>query len=208
MQIHTIDVVFFIVFYLIWNAYKTHSAIGLYLSIFTIFFSNLLIYTSGYGELFMIKSVFISFTALCIFGGILYDCLETSVNNILTWLIRLNIFILIFSIDINWLKVLLFISAMTVPYIKIKDGKLDLESSLVDKNLWILLSTGVLAIYYNQNIYFKNNNSYLMTLMSLFIPCILHFYSNAYFESRAILLCLALCFDVFNHNKSIFNIKW
>lgn len=207
MHIHNIDILFLIVFCLTWITYKEYNVIGLYLSIFTIFFSNFSIYTSGYGALFMIKSVFVTFTSLCIFGGIIYKCLESPVNKILTWLVRLNVFILIFSIDINWLRLLLFISTITVPYIKIKDGKLNLESSIIDKNLWIILSTCVLAIYYNINFYFKSNNSYSMVLISLFIPFILHFYSNMYFESRAIMLCLTLCFDVFNHNKSIFNIQ-
>ena len=40
-----------------------------------------------------------------------------------------HVFILIFAIDLIWLKVLLFILSITVPYLKIKDGKLDLESS-------------------------------------------------------------------------------
>ena len=46
-----------------------------------------------------------------------------------------------------------------------------------------------------------------MVLLSLFISFIIYFYNNYYFESRAILLCLVLIMDVFNHDKNIFKNK-
>jgi hypothetical protein len=208
-MINFIDILFLIIFLLILFVYMNYSkSIGLYLSIFTIFFSNFLIYVNNYGSLFMIKEVFISFTSLCIFSSIIYKCIAEPVNNILTWLVRLNIFILIFTVTNIFLQISLFFTTITTPYIIVKNSELKLSSTIITVTSWIILVTITLYWYYNDNIYFKNNNSFDLVLFSLFIPFIMHFYNNMYFESRAILLCLSLIFDVFNHNKSIFDITY
>ena len=204
-----IESLFLLTFFLIIFVYKNVSnSIGLYLAVFTIFFSNFLIYANNYGSLFMIKAVFVSFTTLCIFSSIIYKCLEKPFNHILTWLVRLNIFILLFTISNVFLKGLLFLTTITTPSIIVKDGKIKLISTFIPVASWIILYSSTLIWYCNNNIYIKNNNSFNLSLFALFIPLVMHFYNNMFFETRSMLLCLVLIFDVFNHNKSILNITW
>lgn len=204
-----IEVSFLMTFCLLYFIFIQHTkSVGLYLSIFTLFFSNFLICTANYTALFMVKAVFISFTALCIFCSIIYKCMEIPVNKYLTWLVRLNIFILIFTISDIYLQGLLFLSTITVPHIEAKNCVLNLEPIFIPVYLWVFLVTLTLFWFYNYNIYFKNNNSIILTLFSLFIPFIMHFYNNTYFESRAILLCLTLIFDIFNQKTNILKCLW
>lgn len=202
------DVSFFITSLLILFVYTNYSKyIALYLSIFTIFFSNFLIYTYNYGPLFMIKAVLISFTSLCIFASIIYNCLEKPATYILTWLLRLNILAMIFAISNIYLQILLLITAITTPFILVKNSELKLSPTFIPVTAWIILYTATLLWYHNDNIYFKNN-SFNIFGIALFIPVLMHFYNNTYLQTRAISLCLVLIFHVFSNDKSIFNLTW
>ena len=206
---HIIDVIFVLIFCIFWYIYTNYTTyIGIYLSIFTLFFANTLVYVNNYGVHFMIKAELVIFTALCIYSGIIYECLQHSINRILTWLIRLNIGVLIFTIHNYVLQFLLLVSAITTPYVGVRNDKIQLTTFLINPDLWVIFTTLVLTWYYHDNVYFKNNNSIFFVLLALYIPAILHFLNNQYFESRAFLLCLSVIFDAFNHQKSIFDIKF
>jgi len=199
-----INFIFLITFLLLWKYYEYYSKnIGLYLSIFTFFIVTMMPSIYNYKTPFMIKMHLIIFTSICIFAGILYECIRNSVNKILTWLIRLNIGILCFAIDNYVIKGLLLFSTITTPYVCVENESIALKSSFIDKDVWVILSTVVLFWFYNENIYFKTNSSFFLILMSLIIPFVFHFVYNKYFESRAILLCLSIIFDNFNHNKNL-----
>jgi len=199
-----IHLIFITTFVILWNLYIGYSKqIGLYLSAITFILVTIMPSVNNYKTPFMLKMHLIIFTSICIFIGILYDCIQNSINKILTWLIRINIGVLIFAIDNYLIKGLLLFSVITTPYVFINNKSIDLTSSFINKDLWVFLTTIILLWFYNENIYFKNNNSFTLVLISLIIPCIFHFINNKYFESRAILLCLAIIFDIFNHNKSL-----
>lgn len=190
-----IEVLFLVIFLVTYFVFINHTRyVALYLSIFTLFASNLITCTANYTALFMIKAVLISFTALCIFSGQLFQCMEAPVNAMLTWLVRLNILVLIFTISNIYLQGLLLLSTIAVPQIAAKNGVLDLKPTLIPVSSWVILVTLTLFWFYNNNIDFKNNNRIRLTLLSLFIPVIMHFYNNTYFESRSMLLCLTLIF--------------
>jgi hypothetical protein len=154
----------------------------------------------------MIKAVLISFTALCIFSGVIFQCMEAPVNKILTWLVRLNILVLAFTIPDIYLQGLLFLSTITVPQIAAENGKLNLKPTIIPVSSWVILVTVTLSWFYNVNIDFKNNNRIRLTLFSLFIPVIMHFYNNTYFESRSMLLCLTLIF--LNNPENLLKCIW
>jgi hypothetical protein len=158
---------------------------------------------NNYKTPFMLKMHLIIFTSMCIFIGLLYDCIQNLINKILTWLIRLNIGVLIFAINNYLIKCLLFFSVITTPYVLINNKSIEMKPSFINKDLWVFLTTIILLWFYNENIHFKNNNSFIHVLISLIIPCIFHFMNDKYFESRAMLLCLTMIFDIFNHNKSL-----
>ena len=79
-----IEILYILVFFAFYIWYTVNKYVGLYLSVFTLFFSNFLIYVNNYGTLFMIKATLICFTSLCLFSGIIYKCIEGAVNKILT----------------------------------------------------------------------------------------------------------------------------
>ena len=154
---------------------------------------------------FMIKMNLIVFSAHCIMIGLIYKCTRTSINQIFTWSIRLNIGILLFVAENYIIKSLLLFSAITTPYIYMNDT-IVLKSSFINKDLWVFLTGIILLWFYITNKDFNTNNTLYIVLLAIIIPTIFHFINNKYFESRAILMCLVLIFDVFNHNKNIIKI--
>ena len=201
------EILFLAIFFVIYFIFLNHTKyIALYLSIFTLFFSNFLTCTANYTALFMIKAVLISFAALCVFTGVMFSCMEVPVNKMLTWLVRLNILVLVFTVSNIYLNGLLLLSTITVPHIEAKNGVLNLKPTFLPVSFWVILVTFALFWFYNHNVDFKNNNRFWLTLLSLFIPVFMHFYNNTYFESRAMLLCLTLIF--LNNPNNLLKCIW
>lgn len=196
--------IFIISFLLLWNYYEQYSKYtGLYLSILSFFVITLMPFIYNYKTPFMLKLHLIILTSICIFAGLLYDCIRSPIHQILTWLIRLNIGCLFFAIDNYTIKGLLLFSAITTPYVFINNEGIILKSSFIHKDIWVVLTTISLLWFYCENKYFNANSSFYLVLLSLLIPFVFHFVYNKYFESRAILLCLSMLFDVFNHEKNV-----
>lgn len=201
-----INIIFLITFMLIWNIYTHSKYIGLFLAIFTFFIVILMPFVNNYKSAgFMIKMNLIIFSSLCIMIGLIYKCTRHSINQILTWSIRLNIGILLFVAENYIIKALLLFSAITTPYIYINDT-IVLKPSFINKDLWVFLTGIILLWFYITNKDFNTNNTLYIVLLAIIIPTLFHFINNKYFESRAILMCLVLIFDVFNHNKNIIKI--
>ena len=199
---------FTILFFIIWIFYNKNIAnIGLFLATFCVFFGNVLIYISGFGVLEMIKITLITFTSFCIFLSIKYPCVQDFTNKILTWLIRLNIGCLFFATENRLLQLFLLLTAITTPIITSSNSSLKLDGVFIDKDLWVILCTIVLAWFYNTYYWFVNSNSYTFTLLAIIIPMIIHFVNQKYFEARALMLCMLLVMHPFNNDKSIFKIK-
>jgi hypothetical protein len=223
-----IDLIFLITFILVWNLYSYTKFVGLILSVITFFMVIFMPFVNNYKSIgFMIKMNLIVFSSICIMIGLLYKCTQDSINKILTWTIRFNIGVLLFSTNNYLIKLLLLFSATTTPYLYITDEPNDqndqndpnkankkndnesiivLKSSLINKDLWVVLTGLILILYYAKSKSFNTNNSFCIVLLAIIIPTIFHFINNKYFESRLILLCLVIIFDVFNHNKNIIKI--
>lgn len=223
-----LNIIFLLTFILIWNLYSYTKFVGLILSIVAFFMVIFMPFVNNYKSIgFMIKMNLIVFSSICIMIGLLYKCTQDSINKILTWTIRLNIGVLLFSIDNYVIKTLLLFSAITTPYLYItnkpdepneltettekndnenNESSIVLKSSFIDKDLWVLLTGLILIAYYTKSKSFNKNTSFCIVLLAIFIPTIFHFINNTYFELRLILLCLVIIFDVFNHNKNIIKI--
>jgi len=200
-----IEIIFLLCFYVIWKIYTKYSKyIGIYLSVFAFFAVTIMPSINGYKAPFMIKMHLIIFTSLCIFSGILYKCIRELINPVLTWLVRINIGMLYFAIDNIYIKGLLLLSAITTPYATATNTGIVLRSSFIHKDLWVLLTGILLVVFYISNIDFYTNNSLFIVLFSIIIPTLLYFITNQYLESRSILLCLNIIFDLFNHDKNVF----
>lgn len=202
-----IEILFLISFGLLWTLYTGYSKyVGLYLAVATFFFSATLAQVNDYKSAIMIKSHLLIFTAMCIFTGIIYQCTRTLINQILTWLIRLNIGILFFAIDNVFIQGLLLFAASTTPYMIASDAGILLRSSFINKDLWVILTGIILLFFYTTDVDFIMNNSYYLVLFAIIIPSIMHFTNNKYLEPRLMLLCLVIIFDVFNKDKDVLKI--
>ena len=148
----------------------------------------------------------IIFTSLCLFVGILYKCTRNIINPVITWLLRLNVGVLFFANENLFLKTLVLFTAITTPYLTTNDNGVMMRSFLVNKDVWVLLYTITLAVFYTVDIDFFTNNSYPILLIGLALPLLLHFISNRFLESRVILLCMIIVFFVFNTNKNVLKI--
>jgi hypothetical protein len=197
-------ILYLITFFILWTLYTKYSKhTGLYVSVIAFFLVTIMPYIGGYHAPFMIKMHLVIFTSLCLFVGILYKCTRNIINPVITWLLRLNIGIMYFSNDNIILKTLILFTAITTPYITLTDSGTMMRSFLINKHVWILLFTITFALFYRLDIDFFTNNSYPMVLIALFLPLLLHFISNKFLESRTILLCMIVGFDLFNHNKNV-----
>jgi hypothetical protein len=201
-----IEIIFLISFGIIWKLYGYSKYVGLYLAVATFFVTSALAQVNDYKTAIMIKTHLLIFTALCIFTGIIYQCTRTLINQILTWLIRLNIGILFFAIDNALIQGLLLFAASTTPYMIASDAGILLRSSFINKDLWVILTCIILLLYYTSDVDFITNNSYYLVLLAIIIPSIMHFTNNKYLEPRLLLLCLCIIFDVFNDGKDVLKI--
>lgn len=200
-----IEVLYLISFGILWTLYTRYSRhVGLYLSVVAFFLLSIQGAVNDYKAPFMLKVHLVVFTAVCLFTGILYKCTRNLINQVLTWLVRLNIGILFFAIESWWIKGLLLFSAITTPFMIASDAGILLRSSFIQKDLWVVFTCAILVLYYTSDVDFVTHNLLYMILFAILIPSLLHFIHNTYLESRLFLLCLCILFDVFNH-KNVFN---
>jgi len=202
-----IEIVYLISFFIIWNIYSKYSKyIGLYVSVISFFLVTIMPYIGIYHAPFMVKMHLIIFTSLCLFVGILYKCTRNIIHSVLTWLLRLNVAVLYFANDNIFLKTLALFTAATAPIITTNDNGAMMHSFLIQKDFWVILYTITITLYYTLDKHFFTNNSYPILIIGAILPFLLHFISNKFLESRTILLCMTIWFDLFNQNKNILNI--
>lgn len=189
-------IAFVLITYICWLLYTNENTkpTGLILSILALFFTIILPYTKHYALTSMIKFYLIIITSILLFIATSYSCVK--INHILTWLLRINIACLVFSIDNPLLIAALLITALLVPYIHVTDGKaLFSQKSIINPSAWIILSTAVLFWFYMYNKDFRTNPRLPMVLASLFIPAAAYFADGRYIEIRAVMLCSLLVFE-------------
>ena len=197
-------ILYLISFGVLWKLYTGYSKyVGLYLSVLTFFIVTLLPLVHGYKTPYIIKCHLIILLSFCIFIGILYDCTRKLINPSLTWLLRINIGVLFFSIDDWIIQGLLLFSAITTPYVSAKDKGIQLRSSFINKDVWVVVTGIILLIYYNTHVSFLINNSFPLVLFAILIPTLFHFINNKYLESRVMLLCLCMIFEAFKTDQNI-----
>jgi hypothetical protein len=117
---------------------------------------------------------------------------------ILTNLFRLNIGCMIITVKEIWIILLLLLTTITTPIVKVSNGKVYLHSFLLNINVWVILSTIVLLFAYLFNTFFCSNIYFVIA--ALLIPMIIHFTSNQFLESRLIFLCLIVWLHLFKNN--------
>jgi hypothetical protein len=200
-----VETLYVVSFCILWKLYTDYSKyVGLYLTIVAFFLVSILPCIISYNASLLLKVQLIVFTSFCVFLGILYKSTRNLVNPILTWLLRINVGVMYFANENVFLKGMMLFIAITTPYFTTSDQGIIIRSSFFNKDLWVLLYTIGLGIFYTVDVEFFTHNSYHLLLISIMIPLFLHFISNKFLESRILLLCLCIVFYLFNHDKPVF----
>jgi len=184
---------------IVWGIYNKPQTklIGLTLAVIAMFSAIFLQYTKNYGATTMLKFYLIVITSIFVFIATAFPCVK--IDQVLTWLLRINIACLVFSISNMYLILALLIVAALTPTIKVSNSTAPFTTgTLIHPSIWMVLSTAVLFWFYNENKFFKSNASYPMVIAALIIPAVMYFTNGRFIESRAIMLCLLLIFDLFN----------
>lgn len=179
--------------------YNKNKIVGLGVSGFAILVLCFVPYTVGYLPLTMIKLMMIAFGSYLFFTGILFDCFKIYFNFVLTTIVRLNIFVLIITTHHLWLILSLIFVTITTPIFLIKDDNVVMSDMFIPKDLWVILATIILSLYYAFTPYFCSN--IFLVISACIIPVFMHFVSNQYLESRALCLCIVFMFDILNNTR-------
>jgi len=195
---------YYILFSLMYLLYLYDNRLGIILSIFGLLTAWRLKYTDdNYSDSSVLKAYLILSFSLIIYLTVTNTIPNHIFNSTATGLLMINIFILIFTFDsINRKRFCLILTILfiviTTPILKYKNNKISLGSNIIDKDLWVILQSIILGIFYLTNQKFRMNPNIHLILFSLFAPAILHFTSNDWLVSRALFLNLFIMIDTFN----------
>ena len=132
--------------------------------------------------------------------------LSMNINWILTFLLMLNVFVMISLVISNPivesvtnipLVILLFITVLATPFISIVHKKVNMTKLLANVDLFIILySISLIFLHIQHPTYFKEHlHVYIFCIL---IPFISHFTNNKWLETRALILCLFIIFNTFD----------
>ena len=193
----------YLLFSLLYLLYLCDNRLGLILSVFGLFTAWRLKYTDNYENTTILKAYLVLSFSVVIFLTVTNNIPKHIFNSTATWLLMINIFVLIFSYNsINRQRLCIIIAILfiviTTPILKYKNNQITMGSNIINKDLWVVLQTIVLVVFYLINQKFSMNPNIYLVLFSLLAPMILHFTSNKWLESRALFLNLFLIVDIFN----------
>lgn len=199
----SVTILQYICFSILYIMFRLNKFIGLLISLLGFFTAWRLQYTDNYDIYTIIKAYLIIFLALLIFLSITNYIPKYIFNNTATLLLFINIFVLVFSFDVISVKEICIIIAIlfvviTIPSFIIKNNKIVMKSNLIDTNVWVILQTLILGIFYISNEHFYTNTCLYLVMFSLIMPMILHFTSNKWLESRLLFLSILILFDQYD----------
>ena len=182
-----------------------YEMIGFVISIIALLLGCALYYTDNYSPEQIIKIYLITVTSTLFFYKLNFKK-GPNVNYVLTTLLFMNVFVLLFTvipnpfikhyITNNLLAVGLLLVTLSTPFIKIANRKASLTKIVTNVNMYIILYT-VTIIYYFLSIPISKNKLYL-NILCLILPLISHFTNNKWLETRASSLCMLIIYDIFD----------
>lgn len=181
----------------LWFLYLNDKRIGFFLASIVLFFTFAFIYSDNYSEMTLIKIYLITVGSVLLFGNLL-GYIKGNYDNAITNFVRLNIGCLILSIENNILlsSLLVIAAIMTPSFEKLKDMMIMKGKDWIT-SLWVILSTMALVWYYLYNPYFSEHQ--YVAIFCIILPALIHFYSGHYLESRSLILCAYLLFDLIDY---------
>ena len=197
--------IIFIFFSLLCIFYYKYKIIGLIVSCILLFFGFLLYYNHDYTQAGIIKVYLVAIASTLLFYKLNTNW-EINLNYLLTFLLALNVFVLIFTVIKNpfsknyitsyFLAFCFLLLVVSTPFGYITKNKVELKQMFMNVNLYVILYTIILGYYFiiNRNPHFKK--SLYLHLSAIIIPFISHFVINKWAETRALCLCLVFIYDL------------
>ena len=185
-------------FIIVWVAYIKNKHFGLYIC-FAAFVSLFYLKSNdNYSWKTMLKFLIIIISSIVIFLTTTKKIKPYLFNNTITNLVKLNLICLIFSINdvLVWFGLIFIV--LTMPTFIYRNNNIQTKSKLINTNIWVIIQTIVLYIYYTNNIYFYNSKNYYFVLLAILLPLLIQFYTNKWLESRALFLCFITIIDSYN----------
>ena len=184
---------------LFWYFYKIYPTLGIYFVIATFFVALFTPYFVEYNPPSMSKIGLVLIAAFIVSISILFQCVESFANQMMTNLLRLNIFLFCFSIKEPLIIMLVLICVLFTPIITVQNHKVFLQPFILPVDTWILFQTVVLMILYLYSPWFCN--IVYFAVIALILPLLFHFTENSWLESRLYFLCISFWFILFQNNK-------
>jgi hypothetical protein len=195
----------FVIFTLICLLHYKYKIVGFIVAFTLLLLIPSIIIKNEWRKSTFIKTLLIVITSLLLFYKLNFVS-SININWFITIFVACNIFILIFDnidnpfnkVPVNnyFLAILFLIITFMIPYISVVKNKVIMTKMLVTPSIFVIMSTIALSIYYMSYPFF-DEHLYIL-LFAVILPAISHFINNKWLESRALLLCLFIIFDLFD----------
>ena len=186
--------------------YYKYNILGFIVSTIALLSGFLLYYTDGYAITTIVKMYLVTVPLVLMFYK-LKSKSKININYLLTILLAINVFVLIFSVVKNpfannnitnhFLAFCLLLVSLSTPLINISKKKLKMTKIFTNVNAYIILYTISIAYYFIVNPGFAHHK--YLQLFALIIPFISHFTNNRWFETRFFCLCLITIYDIIDN---------
>ena len=195
--------VIFILFTAICLLQYKYKITGFIFSLIALLFGFLLYYTDNYSYPALIKCYLVFITAFIFFYKLNFKW-KLNVNYLLSFLLAMNVFVLIFSVMKNpfannyitnyFLVFCFLLVTISTPLGKVSKNSAKLTKVFTNVNLYIILYTVTLAYYFIINPNFKEH--FYLHMFAIILPFLSHFINNKWIETRALCLCLIFMYDL------------
>ena len=176
---------------------------GFIFSLIAFLFGFLLYYTDNYSYSVLIKCYLVLIAAFIFFYKLNFNW-KVNVNYLLSLLLAMNVFVLIFTVMKNqfvnnhitdyFLVFCFLLVTISTPLAKVSKNNAKLSKIFTNVNLYIILYTLTLAYYFmiNPNFY----EHFYLHMFAIILPFLSHFINNKWMETRALCLCLIFIYDI------------
>lgn len=195
--------VIFILFTIICLLQYKYKITGLIVSVVALLSGFLLYYTDKYSISTLIKVYLVIITSVIVFYKLNFKW-GGNVNYLYTFLLAINVFVLIFSVIKNpfahnyitnyFLVFCFLLVTVSTPLGNISKNNAKFTKIFTNINIYVILYTLTLAYYFIINPNWKEH--LYLNILALILPFISHFTNNRWIETRSLCLCLLSIYDV------------
>lgn len=200
--------VIFILFTVICLLQYKYKITGLIVSVVALLSGFLLYYTDQYSPEALIKIYLVTITAAIVFYKLNFKW-GVNVNYLVTFLLAMNVFVLIFSVIKNpfahnyitnyFLVFCFLLVTLSTPLGNISKNNASFTKIFTNVNIYVILYTVAIGYYFMINPNFKEH--LYLNMFAIILPFISHFTNNRWIETRGLCLCLLFIYDLIDKNN-------